>query len=98
MTRAELWVLFTDARHRGRCLLHSHTRGEIIKKHFRFVSLDLAVLDGGVIQERVQLDSLVRRSAVLVLRHTHTQTQVRKQGGSWVHSGGGGGQNDVLVQ
>ena len=60
-------MLFTEARHRGRCLLHSHTRGEIIKKHFRFVSLDLAVLDGGVIQVRVQLDSLVRSSAVLVL-------------------------------
>ena len=48
--------------------------GEKVKKHLRFVSLDLAVLDGGVIQVRVQLDSLVRSSAVLVL---HSAVTVR---------------------
>ena len=44
-----------------------HDVREIRQIELGLAALDLAVLDGGVIQVRVQLDSLVRSSAVLVL-------------------------------
>ena len=47
--------------------VHLHNRFEIAEKKVRFVTLDFAVLHGSVIEERVQLDRLVRDGAILIL-------------------------------
>jgi len=48
--------------------------GEVREEEIRFVSLALAMLNWFVLEERVELHRLVRRSTVLILSATTTTT------------------------